>query len=335
MNEQQTIKLCACGCGEPLVKSSNKFINGHNRKGIKRSIDSLEKAKKTNIIKYGVENPFQSNEIKQKIKNTCLQKYGTENPYQSKLVQEKYKKTCMSKYNVTNPSQLQQVKEKSKITCLKKYNTEFSFQSKDVRKKSKQTMIQKYGAEHHFQNITILTKCKLTCRKHYGVDFPFQSKFIINKVRDMCKLKNINWVNQTPECRRKSRISAIKRIEKQISNNEPLMPTIGNQERIFLDELQKYSKYQIIRNDPSFRYVVGRFPDGHIPELKLFIQFDERYHFVNQECTQYREDDIRCTKDLESVPGYRVFRVSQKDWDNNKQQMISKFLNYLSEEIVV
>jgi hypothetical protein len=53
---------------------------------------SNENRKKTNLEKYGVENPFQSEEIKGKIKNANLEKYGVENPQQNKNIKEKTKK---------------------------------------------------------------------------------------------------------------------------------------------------------------------------------------------------------------------------------------------------
>jgi hypothetical protein len=40
---------------------------------------SIEKAKITNLEKYGVENVFQNEKIKEKSKETCLNKYGVEN----------------------------------------------------------------------------------------------------------------------------------------------------------------------------------------------------------------------------------------------------------------
>lgn len=63
----------------------------------------IEKRRETMLRKYGVENPFQNEEIKQKIKETNLKKYGVENPNQLKSLKEestkKQKKTLAKKYN--------------------------------------------------------------------------------------------------------------------------------------------------------------------------------------------------------------------------------------------
>lgn len=51
-NRQKPIlRLCACGCGDPVTKPKNRFIKGHHRRG---AIDSQEsKDKRENTIKYG------------------------------------------------------------------------------------------------------------------------------------------------------------------------------------------------------------------------------------------------------------------------------------------
>lgn len=63
----------------------------------------VEKRRETMLRRYGVENPFQNEEIKQKIKETNLKKYGVENPNQLKSFKQesikKQKKTLAKKYN--------------------------------------------------------------------------------------------------------------------------------------------------------------------------------------------------------------------------------------------
>lgn len=79
-----------------------------------------DKAKKTCLKKYGVENPGQNKEIKLKIKKTCLEKYGVESSFQSELVQKKIRNSLISKYGVENPSQIKDV-SKQIGESLKKY----------------------------------------------------------------------------------------------------------------------------------------------------------------------------------------------------------------------
>lgn len=48
-----------------------------------------EKAKATNIERYGVDNPIKSELVKEKIRDTFLRKYGVENALAAKEIQEK------------------------------------------------------------------------------------------------------------------------------------------------------------------------------------------------------------------------------------------------------
>ena len=59
-----------------------------------------DKAKKTSLEKYGVDNPAKAEIVKDKIKKTSLEKYGVECAFQSKTVKEKICETKMKKYNV-------------------------------------------------------------------------------------------------------------------------------------------------------------------------------------------------------------------------------------------
>ena len=58
-----------------------------------------DKIKNTNRQKYGVDNPYQSEEIKKKIRETNLQKYGVDNAMKLKATIEKCKQTNRKKYN--------------------------------------------------------------------------------------------------------------------------------------------------------------------------------------------------------------------------------------------
>ena len=57
---------------------------------------SADKAKKTNLDRYGTEFTFQSEFVKGKIKATVLDKYGTEYATQNQKVKDKTKKTCFN-----------------------------------------------------------------------------------------------------------------------------------------------------------------------------------------------------------------------------------------------
>ena len=130
------------------------------------------KFKVTCLEKYGVENSFQSQEVKDKIKKTCLKNYGVENSFQSQEVKDKIKKTNLEKYGVEHPLQSQEVIDKIKKTCLEKYGVENSFQSQEVKDKIKKTCLKNYGVEHPQQNPEIAERTSKTSYSRKDYTFP-------------------------------------------------------------------------------------------------------------------------------------------------------------------
>ena len=218
----------------------------------------------------------------------------------------------INNHGVRFPLQSKVSKRRSRNTCMRRYGVEFPLQSEEVKKKSQNTCIERYGVTNAFQCESVKKKSRDTCIEKYGVD---------------------SWA-KTYDGRRSSRLTAIKFTESQRLNGEPLMPRVGDLERPFLDGLQKYTNYKILRQDPRFRYVIGRFPDGHIPELKLCILFDEYKHFTDKECSILNEDSIHETENYHELPHHTLFRVSQKDWEENPDQIITKFKQLTKEEYV-
>jgi len=285
-------KLCECGCGREVTNGGNRFLVGHVWKGKKLSLEYKSKISKSH----------KTTEYKEKIKQTCLKNHGVENPGQSKKIKEKIKQTCLKNYGVENPFQSEMIKEKSKQTCLKNHGVEHSMKSKEIKEKSKNTCLNKFGVKNPMQSEKIKEKSKQSCLDKYG-----ETNFA-----------------KTPQGRELSRKNYIKMVEDQRLNGEPLSPRIGPIERLSLNELEIIFNKKIIRNDHSISNLVGFFPDGHIPELKLFIEFDEKQHFTDDYKT-LKQKDIDRQLVLESVPDYRVFRISKKQWNENKEQVIEQF----------
>ena len=112
-----------------------------------------DKAEQTNIKKYGVNNVFKSEEIKSKIKSVINKKYGANYPMQSTLIKAKSRETCLKKYGYTIGSQSSIVKEKAANTCIELYGVKCPLQNSIVRDKTKKTLLRKYGVTHFSQAI--------------------------------------------------------------------------------------------------------------------------------------------------------------------------------------
>lgn len=154
----------------------------------------------TSIEKYGVENPFQDENIKQKIKDTNLAKYGAENPSQNLLVRnkisatikntfknnrsfilDKRKETCTEKYGVESFSKTPDFLDKVKSTNIEKYGVNWRQESSEWKNNVKRYFIEKYGVENPFQDEGIKQKIKDTNLAKYGVENPSQCKTVQDK----------------------------------------------------------------------------------------------------------------------------------------------------------
>ena len=130
---------------------------------------TYQKTKEIYLQKYGVENPFQREDIKAKSKQTLKEKYGVENISQSKEIQNKIKQNNLLKYGVESTSQLESVKEKAKQTCRERYGCDYVMQTKEFQERFEQTSLEKYGVKRPTMNNDIKKRVETTVIKKYGV----------------------------------------------------------------------------------------------------------------------------------------------------------------------
>jgi len=204
---------CSCDyCGLPFQRTISNLERSH--KHIKKDScgkkECVQKKKKEVFnLKYGCDNPFQSQEIKQKIADSNLQKYGVVNPTQNEEIRKKQKSTCLEKYGVENPFQSQEIKDKIKRQNINLYGVENSFQRKEVQEKQKKTIqknykvshysktdeykekiintnLERYGVEQTFMASHIQEQIKQTNLEKYGVENPLANKQVQEKVRQTC-----------------------------------------------------------------------------------------------------------------------------------------------------
>ena len=151
-------------CGKKYIWNSTK-----ERKGCSRSCSaraSMYKKRKTNLERYGTENPMQSKEIQEKARETCRKKYGCDNPMSNheiamksrnarkisyEEVFEKAKKTWMKIYGVDNPSKSPEIIDKITHTFIEKYGVKRAMSVPEFRKKFELSMMNKYGVPYYTQ----------------------------------------------------------------------------------------------------------------------------------------------------------------------------------------
>jgi len=154
---------------------------------------NIEKMEKTNLKKYGVKNPFQSEKIQNKIKQTMLNNWGVENPSQSKEIQNKIKENNLNKYGVESTTQLKEVKDKMKQTMLNNWGVDNPSKHPDIVKRRQETFIKNHGVT----SIARLDKSKETMLKRYGTSVKNSCKWFKiegQQIQGTFELEVANWL---------------------------------------------------------------------------------------------------------------------------------------------
>ena len=209
------------------------------------------KAKKTNMEKYGVEFTTQSEKVKDKIKQSCLEKYGVEHISHCKEIKDKTKKTCLAKYGVEVPSQSTEIMDKMKQNCLEKYGSENYSQTDECKEKMKQTNLEKYGVEYSSQSNIIKEKTKQTNLDKYGVTCNLHSEEGKEKTKNTwLKKYGVESSNQSDIVKQKKKNTCIEKfgVEYPTQNSEIMEKSIKtsykSKEYLFpsgrIDKIQGY-----------------------------------------------------------------------------------------------
>lgn len=138
-------------CSKPIswARRGKVYCSQECAKKARRTL-TAEKMKKTNLERYGFENPASSPEIQAKFRKTNLEKYGSISPFGNKEVHEKSKQTIKERYGVDNVASIPSAIQKRKERNLERYGVEYPSQCKEVKEKMKQTCLERYGADNYF-----------------------------------------------------------------------------------------------------------------------------------------------------------------------------------------
>jgi hypothetical protein len=158
----------------------------------KKRMDTL---KVNNNKKYGVNNVFELDNVKEKIKKTNLENYGFVYANQSNEVKNKIKKTNLERYGFGCCLLNDNTKIKTKKTNLDKYGFEYCFKNKNIQNKIKITNLERYGVEYVSQNVDIHNKIMLSgykIKKFKDTNLYYQGTYeldFLNKYYDKLKIK--------------------------------------------------------------------------------------------------------------------------------------------------
>jgi hypothetical protein len=264
----------------------------------------------TNLSRWGVENVFQSEVIKNKLKETNLNKYGYEHPMQSDIIKENTKKTNLLKYGVDHVFQSEIIKDKGKKTNLLKYGVEHYSQSETSKKGVRERELEKYGVDNH------------TKSDNYRYD-----RFIITRDKDYIRYleNNISLFNciegHNFEIRSDNYLSRVK-------NNIPLCTVcnpIGDLKSIKEKELLEFIKNNY-NGEVISNYRDGLEIDIYLPELKLGFEFNGLYfHSDKFKVKNYHLDKTTYFEDK----GIKIIHIWEDEWVFKRIIMESQIINML------
>ena len=201
-----------CSDKDGRCKAKKTMLLRYGVENISQLEEIKNKKKVTTLNNYGVEHNSQCQLIKDKKIKTCLKNNGVEHPQQSKEIKNKSKKTCLTNYGVEHPSQSKEIKQMCKQTCLTNFGTEYASQNELFKNCVKKTCLEKYGVEYLQQSKEIREKSKQTCLSNYGVEHPSQSKEIKQRCKEtILKKYGVENYSQTDEFKEKCKQTSLKK----------------------------------------------------------------------------------------------------------------------------
>jgi len=255
--------------------------------------------------RYSIENPRQSEYIKNKIKETNMKRYGVEHVFQSEIVKDKIKQTFLERYGVEHNMQLNETKEKIYKTNKDRYGNKIASKTDIVKNKIRNSHLNK-----SWKNIL-----------EYKEVIPLFSEDEFNGVG---KYEEYKW-----KCIKCGNIfkdhthSSLPRCLKCY----PKMQGTSKKEQ----ELQEFiSNYINIENNKRFYYDKRRFYelDIFIPELNIGIEFNGLYWHSELEGSNknYHIDKHNYFLSI----GIKMFTVLENEWDFKNNIVKSILLNKIN-----
>jgi hypothetical protein len=271
------------------VKNHTRFYNKHNNDHIFSYHDDRYKEKMLEI--YGVEHPSHSPELIKKKRINNLERYGVENVYQAERVKEKIKETNMERYGVEHPSYSNELLEKKAQNNLEKYGVRHTFSLPHIREKALEntwtektrqkrtnTNLEKYGVEVASSSPIVIervleTREKLYSRKSVILLREYTRYFRI-KLGEGWYQKSDEWLEKTlTEIQEKYGYYDYEELSKMIPEKKYSASIKLLQERPLVKELRKYKeKYG---KELKLGRVWDRKSDEHLE--KLLKEVIEKY----------------------------------------------------------
>lgn len=278
------------------------------------------KSKENNIKKYGVENVFQLDSIKEKSKKTILTKYGVNNVSKSKIIQQQKIETNLEKYGVEWSMMSLEIQEKSKKTNLDRYGVDNISKLKEVKQQKVETCLKNNGVEyisqsHEFKGL-IKNNNIIKLSKKYNLKFVDINDEYFFIYCDVCnKVYPINKKAFYTRCNCKTIICSF---------CNPVTKNFSGLEKQLLVFVEENYDGKIILNSNK---IIKPFElDIYLPEINLALEFNGLYWHSEE----YRNKDYHLNKTKKCLKlGIQLIHVWEDDWRDKKEIIKSIILNKL------
>jgi len=291
------VKCDYCGLEfKQPYKRYNLSIKDINKSSCSRYQCSNQKIKDVCQSKYGVDNPFQLNTVKEKSKQTLIRNHGVEHQMYSDVVKSKIRNTCLEKYGLDSYAKTDDFKVKVTETNMLKYGSEYYIGTDDFIRRSKETNLKKYGVEYVSQSEEFQKKRRESSIEKWGVDsnlksedckqiirntnierYGYDNVFKSPEIREQIKKTNIEKYGvesplQSPIILDKVRKTNLDkynvehvsqsdeiRIKFSITKHDSYITYVGNSVSLFKCDLDKPHNFEI-STDLYFNRIRGRVP---------------------------------------------------------------------------
>ena len=320
----------------------------------------VNKQKRTKLERYGY---LTYNNIN-KFKKTCLERYGVENPYQLDCVKEQIKKTNLERYGKEYYSQTKDWKDlwkdkefKEKIidkimkTCNERYGKEYYSQTKEYKDLYKdeiwarnrlnkiiKTCLERYGVEYYiklndwtdkkFKN-KMLNLFKFGINDKYGVDNISQTK----DWKDLWKDKEFVKRKQEKEYRTKKKNNSFnsskpqKILEKELKKIYPSLRTeYKSKDYPFCCDFYIPSKDLYVELNLHWTHGPSLYDEGNEGHKRILSLWQEK---SNNSKFYINAIDVWTVRDVEKLRVARVNRLNYLTfykWD--KEEILNKIKEF-------
>jgi SepF-like predicted cell division protein (DUF552 family) len=312
-------------CGKPfskfrgLAKGYQPFCSMKCAVEYKRANDVYaeitKKIKQTSLERYGVENPFQAEEVKTKTKATMLERYGASHQMQSTDIKAKVRATCEARYGVKHHLASPVVRAKVKQTNMKRYGVENPFQAEEVKAKVKAKNLLIFDVEHSSQRPEVKQRVAKKARARFAesdhwaerirfIESSYSVKLLTTKEEHVAG-KPLVWQHSCGQVY-EAKLDGSNDIRRCPN---PKCKAMSAPQRELFDYVKTLGTWDIIAND---RTVIKPYElDVYIPALSIAIELDGIYWHQTEAC--------KSKQALCEAKGIRLLHITDLAWRDHKE----------------